>query len=208
VGELSPELQPKLLRVLDRRQVKTIGSNRYRTVDVRLVAATNRNLRAQVNTRRFRADLYYRLAVVVVRIPPLRDRPDDIPLLAERILAVAHGRDPAARRLLGPDFVAHLVRQSWPGNVRELKNYLERALAGAAAREDLATAPGRDGSPAGLVDARLPYRAARERWTAALERRYLVELLELHGGNVSTAARAAKTTRVNLYRLLWKHGLR
>ncbi len=127
IGEMPQELQPKLLRVLENREVRRVGSNGFRPVNVRVVAATNRDLRAEVNAGRFRSDLYFRLAVVRIELPPLRRRPEDIPLLVESFLA--HPTMAGyAEKLTAPDFVAQLQRAAWPGNVRELKNYLERCV--------------------------------------------------------------------------------
>ena len=213
IGELAADLQPKLLRALERREVKRIGANEHVVVDVRVVAATHRDLRAEINAKRFRADLYYRLAVVEVTLPPLRDRPDDLPLIVERLLARA---TPAQRaELTAPAFVAHLASHRWPGNVRELRNYLDRCLALgvelAPVPSGVGDAPGESGSrggPAPGLDASVPLRAAREEATRRFERAYLEDLLRLHGENLTAAARAAAVDRAHLYRLLWKHGLK
>jgi two-component system, NtrC family, response regulator GlrR len=206
IGELSPDLQPKLLRVLERREVKRVGAPRHATVDVRVVAATNRNLRAEINAGRFRSDLYYRLAVVEVRVPPLRERMDDVPMLLERILEGVGASDrPEAELLRTQDFLAEVLRHTWPGNVRELRNYVERCLALRESGSIPEAGPG-DADP--IVDPGVPLRPARERWVRAFERRYLEALLRQHGENVTTAARAAGVGRVQMYRLLWRHGLR
>jgi len=207
IGELGPDLQPKLLRVLERREVKRVGATRYAPIDVRVVAATNRNLRSEVNAGRFRSDLYYRLAVVEVRLPPLRERKDDLPLLLERILdSLGAGGRPEAALVRAPDFLSEVVRHTWPGNVRELRNYVERCL---ALRESGPIQPGDGGvgdEPG--VDVGVPLRAGRERWVRAFEHRYLEALMARHGENVTAAARAAGVGRVQMYRLLWRHGLR
>jgi transcriptional regulator with GAF, ATPase, and Fis domain len=208
IGELALDLQPKLLRVLEQRQVKRVGTSRYNDVDVRVIAATNRDLRVEVNNQRFRADLYYRLAVVSVRLPPLRERLEDLPLLVEQLL----GDGPVPSELREPSFLEELSRHSWPGNVRELRNYLERCVALRSAdppapeEPERAEAGGTATGPA--VDAKLPLREAREAWTNTFEKRYLVALLALHQDNVSAAARAAGIARIHLHRLLRKHGLR
>jgi len=214
IGELSPELQPRLLRVLERRHVKRVGADSYVDVDVRIIAATNRNLRAEVNARRFRSDLYYRLAVIEVRLPPLRERLHDVePLVRHLVDRVGASARPEAAELIGEQFLAHLSRHDWPGNVRELRNYLERCLALRAQMPLAADAPvasGIDGGSHGelVVDSTRPLKDERERWTRTLERRYVVELLERHGDNVSAAARAAEVDRVYFHRLLRRHGLR
>jgi transcriptional regulator with PAS, ATPase and Fis domain len=205
IGELGAALQPKLLRALERRQVKRVGGNAWTEVDVRIVAATNRDLRADVNSKQFRSDLYYRLAVVEARIPPLRERLDDLPLLVDRLL---EGLGPVAtaepQRLREPEFLAQLERHAWPGNVRELRNYLERCLA----LRDAGPPGDSSAPPEPIVDASRTLREAREAWTRTFERRYLEDLLARHKGNVTAAARAAGVDRIYLYRLLWRHGLR
>jgi len=206
VGELPIDLQPKLLRALERREIKRIGNARHQSVDVRVVAATNRNLRAEVNARRFRSDLYYRLAVLELRLPSLHERPDDVPLLVEHILAqLGAAGAPGAEVLRDPRLLADLSRHPWPGNVRELRNYVERCL---ALREEPPLPPvdGAEPAPAAPVEGDL--RAARESWQRDFEKRYLQDLLAKHGNNVSAAARAAGVDRKYFYRLLWRNGLR
>src|SRR5690606_11410703 len=128
IGELPPELQPKLLGVLESRQVRRIGAPRATPVDVRLIAATNRDLRQEANIGAFRPDLYYRLAVVRIEMPPLRSRPEDIPSIAAKLLRDLGGDDAAVARFARPELADSLRRAAWRGNVRELKNYLERCL--------------------------------------------------------------------------------
>jgi DNA-binding NtrC family response regulator len=127
IGEMPQEVQPKLLRVLENREIRRVGSNTFKPVNVRVVAATNRDLRAEVNAGRFRSDVYFRLAVVRIELPPLRRRPEDIPMLVEAFLAQP-SMDGHFEKLTAPDFIGHLQRAAWPGNVRELKNYLERCV--------------------------------------------------------------------------------
>jgi two-component system, NtrC family, response regulator GlrR len=203
IGELALDLQPKLLRALDRRETQRIGGTQRRSVDVRIIAATNRDLRAEVNAHRFRADLYYRLAVLVVRMPPLRERTADIPVLVEAILdALGDTSSPTARSLRAGDLLPELLRHQWPGNVRELRNYIEACLA----RQEPALSTDDVDVPA--IDINQPLRTVRDRWTRHVERRYLEQLLAAHGGNVSAAARAAGLDRVHLHRLLARVGLR
>ena len=214
IGELPLELQPKLLRVLERREIRRVGSSRMFPVDVRIVAATNRDLRAEVNVGRFRADLFFRLAVLEVVLPPLRDRPEDIPLLVERFLEEAGLSDrPEAAELSSRAFLEALAQHTWPGNVRELRNHLQRRLAldeEVPFDDTRLPAPARPAPPGAspVVDVRLPLRKAREAWQTELDRRYLEELLRACGGNVARAARQAGLDRVHFYRLLWKHGLK
>jgi transcriptional regulator with PAS, ATPase and Fis domain len=202
LGELPADLQPKLLRALERRQVKRVGADHFTPVDVRVVAATNRNLRAEVNAKRFRSDLYYRLAVLELRLPPLRDHKEDLPLLIDETLGqLGAAGDSEAARLRTPAFVSRLARYAWPGNVRELRNYLERCLALRDHAPLLGSPLPESSSP---TDPRLPLKEARE----AFDRQYLEQVLAQHSGNLSAAARAAGIDRAAFYRLLWRHGLR
>jgi len=221
IGELGLELQPKILRVLESRTIKRVGSNAYVPVDVRVIAATNRSLREEVAARRFRSDLYYRLAVLHVKLPPLRERSSDLPLLVDDVLAQLGVLDsPAVAPLRSAAYLEQLARYRWPGNIRQLRNYLERSVAlgggvPAPGSEPSLPPPQPDHDPRGDASDRLlaealdkPLKEAREAWNNAFEQRYLEALLERHGRSVSAAARAAGVNRVHLYRLLWKHGLR
>jgi DNA-binding NtrC family response regulator len=203
IGELPLELQPKLLRALENRQVRAVGADAYRAVDVRIVAATNRDLRGEVNQGRFRSDLFFRLSVVRIVMPPLRERAEDFPTLARRLLRRLGADDTRLARFSEPAFVMGLARAAWPGNVRELRNYLERCLVfeePLPLGEPLPPAAG-----ARAVDPSLPYSEARRQALDAFERDYVRALLDLHGGRVATAARAAGIDRVYLYRLLRRH---
>ena len=196
VGELPLDLQPNLLRVLEQREIRRVGADRPVPVDVRVVAATNRNLRRAVELGTFREDLYYRLAVVPVALPPLRARREDLPLLAGAFRA-EHGLPP-----LDEASVARLVDHDWPGNIRELRNVLERA----AALEEQLRVPRAGRGPSGF-DPASSFREAKERWLAAREKAYLERLLARCEGNVSRAAREAGMDRTYLHRLLGRHGL-
>ena len=205
IGEMPIDLQPKLLRALEAREVRRVGSNAYRPVDVRVIAATNRDLRADVNAGRFRADLYFRLAVVTIGMPPLRQRPEDIPALVEEILASLRASKEAAEPLRSPEFLAQLRSAAWPGNVRELRNYIERSLI----LRTFDPVPEGGAPPEGgfVVDPTAPYASERERAIADFERRYFEALLRLHGGKVAQAASAAGMDRAYLYRMLRRHGI-
>ena len=204
LGELALDLQPKLLRALERREIQRVGGTARIPVDVRVIAATNRDLSAEVNARRFRADLYFRLAVLVIALPPLRDRLDDLPALVDAILdGIGDRRSPMARALAGGELAAELGRHAWPGNVRELRNYVEACLVRQEVVPD-ALAP----STEPTIDLSQPLRVVRDRWVRHVERRYLEALLRAHGGNVSATARAAGVDRVHLHRLLKATGLR
>lgn len=207
IGELPVELQPKLLRCLEERQVKALGSESYNSIDVRVIAATNRDLRTEVNAQRFRSDLFYRLAVLEVSLPPLRERREDlaqlVPVLATNIARADH------EAWSDPSFLRRLAAHSWPGNVRELRNYLERCTALDHAPPIVTAAaapPPSEKEPE--VAATRPLRQVREDHLARVERAYCVDLLRRHGDNVSAAARAAGMHRVHLYRILRRYHLR
>jgi DNA-binding NtrC family response regulator len=199
IGEFPAEMQPKLLRALENRAVRRLGQNVYRPIDVRVIAATHRDLRSLVNEGRFRADLYYRLAVIVVRVPPLRERLTDLPELVSGLLRSLGADAIQLARLTKPDVLHRLEASAWPGNVRELRNYLERSMV-------LDHTAGIEPAPEPGATIELP--EARRRALDAFERRYLEERLGRHGGKVAAAARAAGVARVYLYRLLAKHGMK
>jgi DNA-binding NtrC family response regulator len=211
IGELPLDLQPMLLGVLERRRFKRVGGSRERQVDVRVIAATHRDLRSATNLGTFRADLYFRLAVALVVIPPLRERPEDIPLLVRRFAEQLTG-DPDAQPFDAYTLSA-LEAHPWSGNVRELRNVVESAVALGSESLDHAlqgmppgaALPSLDGS-SDLFE--LPYREARARAVASFERAYLQQLAAACGGNASEAARRAKMDRPYLLSLLRKHGLR
>ena len=210
IGELPLELQPKLLRVLERREVRRIGAERTRTIDVRVMAATNRVLATEVNERRFRQDLYYRLSVVNVHIPPLRERREDIPQLIEHFYQrLSDGyRGPTlaeiTERLCDNDY-------TWPGNVRELRNAIERAFH-VPDEDPIGTEglPLRREEPEGsaiTVDLAVPFKTAKQKLVDAFEKEYLQAMLKATRGNISEAARRAQIDRMHLYKLITQHHL-
>jgi DNA-binding NtrC family response regulator len=200
IGELPLELQPKLLRVLEERKVRRIGDDRARPIDVRVLAATNRELDVEVSRGAFRKDLYYRLAVAELRLPPLRQRLDDIPLLAERFRAQLPSRRVAP---LEPEILKQLAAHHWPGNVRELRNVIER-LALLPDAEPFVTAPP---GPEPAVDLDKPFKQAKAALVDQFEKRYFAAMLERHNGNIAGAARQAGVDRVTLHRLVNRHRL-
>ncbi|HEX9297003.1 MAG TPA: sigma-54 dependent transcriptional regulator [Polyangiaceae bacterium] len=210
IAELRLDLQTKLWRVLDRGQVKRVGATTYAKFDVRVIAATQRRLRAEVHAKRFRSDLYYRLAVMQVRMPPLRERMADIPILVDHILGTLGVSDERTLIALhSQEFLDRVARYRWPGNIRQLRNYIERCVA--LDNTSLSPNPEQSASerpPSEAIDISEPLRTAREQWVSTFERRYLEALLRKHNDNVSAAARAAEVDRIHFYRLLWKHGLR
>jgi two-component system response regulator AtoC len=215
VGELPLKTQVKLNRALQEREIRRVGDNAAVRVDVRLIAATHRDLRAEVAAGRFREDLFYRLHVFPVRLPALRERADDIPLLAAHFLekhARAFRRDV---RGYEPDALRVLTGYAWPGNVRELENAVERAVAVAkgelVAREDLPAelaASAGAAAPPGAALTALPYKEAVDRVRDRMTREYLVALMRELGGNVTKAAERAGMERESLHRLLKRHGIR
>jgi transcriptional regulator with GAF, ATPase, and Fis domain len=190
IGELPLSLQPLLLRVLENRTIRRVGSNQHRAIDVRVVAASHRDLRELVNAKRFRADLYYRLNVVKIVMPPLRERAGDVALLA------AHYWSELRADPIPAAFLEQLTGRSWPGNVRELRNTVETAA--------------QLGWQAGLTPGagtRESYGQAKTRALAEWERTWVEELLAAHAGNLSAAARAARMGRSNLREIARRHGV-
>ncbi len=203
IGELPLSLQPALLGVLERRSFRRLGGKEDIQVDVRVISATHRDLRAEANQGIFRADLYFRLAVARIEIPPLRERPQDIDALVEHFVREVTG---APGSLFSETTMAALRAHRWSGNVRELRNVIESALAmGSIDLDSFGQPTPRPTSLAGSVP---PYRAARAEALAAFERTYLRKLIEATGGNASAAARAANMDRPYLLSLLRRHGLR
>jgi DNA-binding NtrC family response regulator len=221
IGELSPELQPKLLRALEHREIKRVGSNESIPIDVRVICATNRNLRKEVSEKRFREDLYYRLSVVKIHLPPLRERPDDIPFLIERILAngkfnvTPDGKLKISR--VEDDALKMLTRYQWPGNVRELVNFLERVV-------PLVEGNSIGGQHVGFVfqemereeeeatermpiDMGLPFKEAKQKIVESFEKDYLAALLRRNNYNISKTAREAGIDRKHIRNLLKKYGI-
>jgi DNA-binding NtrC family response regulator len=228
VGDLPPLAQVKLLRALQEGEIKRVGSNDTRLVDVRVVAATNVDLRQRIAANRFREDLYYRLNVVPIVLPPLRERLEDVPLLAYHFLQKYATRSESPVRKIAPDAIRVLQQQAWPGNVRELENAIERAVV--FCRSDTVQAADLPsfGKPSSAlngfseVESRsqvtlqadlvnlsdLPYNEAKRRALGAFEAAYFRTVLERSGGNVSEAARQAGLDRSNFRRATKRVGVR
>jgi len=209
IGELPSNMQPKLLRVLEKREVKRVGRTDTLPVDVRIIAASNRDLRTEVEAGRFREDLYFRLSVFELRLPPLRERKEDIQYLAKEFLRSLTGED---RRRFGDDAIRFLSSHDWPGNVRELRNVIERVMHLVDdkiidAPSIMSTSITGVGPPpdSGSWGGRGKYSFQKAKDLA--EREYLIDLLRRHGFNVSAAARTAEIHRQSLHRLLRKHGI-
>lgn len=210
LGELPLQLQPKLLRTLQERKVRRVGGREEIDIDVRLVAATSRDLEAMIRQERFRQDLYYRINVVRIELPPLRQRGDDIGLLAE-YFASRHSREIGKPTpSITPEAYQVLKQYPWPGNVRELQNVIRRALALSQDQAiDLDDLPGEVIEASGQRDAldAVGYFQLRDQYVAKFERNYLIDLLKRYGGDVRSAAKEAKLPRGTLYRLMKNHGL-
>ena len=216
LGELPLDLQTNLLGVLERRHIRRLGGKQPIGVDIRVIAATNRDLGVEINRGRFREDLYYRLAVVEAQVPPLRERSEDIALLATHFLRLFSGDENASlsERVLGK-----LKKHPFPGNVRELRNLMERSVVlsegGLDATPPLLAAGGGATSEPHVsddhfdvdVDEQTPYKVARDQLLRQFEVRYLRKLLKRHGGNISKAARAARIDRMTIHNMMQRTGL-
>ncbi len=226
IGELPIDLQPKLLRALERREIKRLGAGRHLEIDVRVIAATHRDLPEMIKKGDFREDLYYRLAEVVVGLPPLRERRDDIAIIAQRIVQ-EHAQAGSPVHAISEEAVHELGARLWPGNVRELRNVLRRAIAMCASdtvqlkdlsllgAERVSSVPPPPSSgiggpqlPPPDVGDNLPIKEARERWVAPMERAYLERLVRRCQGDLDRAATEAGIHRKSLERLLRQHGLK
>ena len=201
IGDLPLAMQAKILRALQERQVRPVGSTRNVEVDVRIISATHRDLDQLVADGSFREDLYYRLNVVELRLPPLRERREDVPLLVEQFLARLAEKAGEASKRFAPEAMEMLISSDWPGNVRQLANVVEHCVAL---------------SPSAVIPVALVRRALRDRNTPfppleeardAFEHDYLVRVLRLTRGGVAQAARLAGRNRTEFYRLLARHGL-
>jgi DNA-binding NtrC family response regulator len=201
IGELGLDLQRRLLRALEHHEISSGASGRSTQVDVRIIAATSRDLYREIGRGVFRDDLYYGLAVATVRIPPLRERASDIPLLVGHFLA-QHSLKDGALYTLDQAVVARLAMRPWPGNVRELRNAVETILAFGTDETPPEKPTPRD------VPLDIPFKAAKARLVEGFERDYLVSILGRHGGNITAAAAAAGLDRVHFLRLLDRYGLR
>jgi two-component system NtrC family response regulator len=202
IGDLGQGLQAKLLRFLQERKIERVGSNRPIDLNVRVLAATNRDLEEDVRQKRFRDDLFYRLKVLPIRIPPLRERDDDVLLLADHFLQQLAANNEVPRKRLGRDAEAALKRHDWPGNVRELENVIKAAAV--TSPRNVISAQYLEVGPGGTTGVPRDLRSARDE----LERALVERALHRHGGVISKAARDLGVSRVTLYDLLEKHGLR
>jgi DNA-binding NtrC family response regulator len=213
IGDLNPELQPKLLRVLEKREIRRVGSNEVTPINVRIISATNRRLDNEVNAGRFREDLYYRLSVAHIEMPPLRRRTEDIPVLVSKFL-----KDFKREELLSDTHAMEKTMQAlcshnWPGNVRELRNLIEIAsysnhktmdLSALLCLESIRDA---EESSAAAVTADRPFKSAKNTLIDDFEKKYVATLLQKNKGNISATAREADIERTYLKRLIRKHSI-
>jgi two-component system, NtrC family, response regulator GlrR len=210
IGEMPIGLQAKLLRAIEEKKITPIGAERPIDIDVRFIATTNQDLGEAVERGAFRRDLFYRLSVFPLRVPPLRERVEDIPPLAGHFLVESARRCKKNVRSFAPAALEALVRYPWPGNARELENLVERAVI--TAREDVIAdvapflAP--RGADRAIVDLTLPFRDAKARVVEEFERAYVAGVLGLHGGKLSAAARHADMDNKNLWEKMVRYGLR
>jgi transcriptional regulator with PAS, ATPase and Fis domain len=203
VGEVSPAMQVKLLRVLQEREIRRVGESTSRAIDVRVLAATNRELAQEIAEGRFRMDLYYRLHVVELQVPPLRQRREDILPLARILLAEAASRLNRPVTELSPRTADQLLRYDWPGNVRELENAMERVVALAqGAHAELEDLPdeARQAIP-------IPLLTAPVKHLDAIEKEYILAVLELNAGNQARSAEQLGIGSATLYRKLKSYGM-
>lgn len=211
IGEMPIELQVKLLRVLQEKEIVPLGSDKPVAVDVRIVTATNKNLREEVRKGRFREDLYFRINVIPLVVPPLRERREDIPMLAQHFLHQYSSQFNKKMDPISEEIMRQLMAYSWPGNVRELQNNIERAVVMSTDGQlhdehmfmDMLSSP-REARELMAEGPLLPYSEAKEEF----EKNYLTRLLEASGGNIAEAARLAGRYRADIYRLLSKYQIR
>ncbi|AEG59785.1 sigma-54-dependent transcriptional regulator [Desulforamulus ruminis] len=214
VGEMSRELQAKLLRALELHSFRRVGGTKEVQVDIRILAATNRDLEEAIVKGEFREDLYYRLNVLTIYLPALRERAQDIPLLSLHFLQYFSERAGKPIGSIAPAAIELLQRYNWPGNVRELKNIIERAVALCETKEIMdGDLPERLNGKRGSLfqsapNLEMPFHQAKSEWIETFEVKYLQGLLEKHGGNISEAARECGVDRKTIHRLLAKHKLK
>ncbi len=212
IGDMPLETQAKVLRVLQERSFERVGSSKPIAADVRIVAATHRDLEALVGAGRFREDLYYRLKVVEIRLPALRERVLDLPALVDRFLAQLATRLGRPRRQISEAALGRLARHAWPGNVRELKSVVEQAAVLASGEvidvDDLSLGSATGAEPVPIPEAGVSFTESKRRALESFEKAYLVEALRRHGGNVSRTAEAIGIARQSLQQKLKELGLR
>lgn len=213
IGELGSELQPKLLRVLEKKEIRRVGSNSVKSIDVRIISATNRKLENEVNSGRFREDLYFRLSVVHLELPPLRRRKEDIPVLVRKFLNDYNRRDMYSNSASFDKTLEALCNHNWPGNVRELRNLIEISTYEGNKTGDLSALLCLGNMRAYEeqskldVSAERPFKEMKNELINKFEKDYVTDLLKKNSRNISRAARDADIERAYLKRLMRKYGL-
>jgi len=212
IGELPMNLQVKFLRVLEEQQIRRLGSNQETEIDIRLISATNQDLEAQVQEGKFREDLFYRINTFVIRLPALREREGDIPLLANHFLNECVKSSGKEIRGISSQAISVLNAHAWPGNIRELMHVMESAVALASSEEiqpeDLPETLGKMGKASlNAVRSDLPFKEAKDQLIEDFERSYIQSLLKSYAGNISEAARQSGIDRRSLHRLLAKYDI-
>jgi two-component system response regulator PilR (NtrC family)/two-component system response regulator AtoC len=214
IGEMSMPVQLKLLRVLQEREFERVGGNQTVKVDVRVIAATHKDLHRAMSERLFREDLFYRLNVVPIKLPPVRERLDDVPLLAAHFLRKFSEKNQKRITSISPEALSSLMRYSYPGNVRELENIIERAVimekSDTLSRVDLKRngGPGKFDAPLPIGDDIQPFRKTKTDVVERFEREYFSRLLKMYSGNMSRAARHAGINIKNLHEKMARYGLK
>ncbi|MEW6348765.1 MAG: sigma-54 dependent transcriptional regulator [Thermodesulfobacteriota bacterium] len=212
IGDISPLMQTKLLRVIQDKEFRPLGSSQSKIADVRVIASTNQDLEAKIADKSFRQDLYYRLNMVTIRMPALRDIRDDIPIMAAHFVRDAAKEFALPVKSIPPETMKFLLAQPWPGNVRQLRHAIQKAMifsSGASLSVSDIAEVGTD-SDAPLVDETcqtLPFKEAREQLLAGFTSRYLTQALERHHGNVTAAAKASGLERQHFQKLMRAHGI-
>ena len=211
IGDLSQALQTKLLRVLQEKEIKPLGSTQTRRVDVRIIASTNRDLAARLREGTFREDLYYRLNVAILTLPPLRERREDLPLLIEHFLSKAAQELGVPAKLLQPEARQNLMQRHWAGNIRELENVI-RGLTAMAPQAEIGVAhlPGEVPHPPtchGAVDLSHPYKTLKDQVLEKFTTEYVVKLLQETGGNVTLAAQISGIQRQSLQKIFKRYNI-
>ncbi|MBK6516143.1 MAG: sigma 54-dependent Fis family transcriptional regulator [Polyangiaceae bacterium] len=205
IGDLPVDIQPLLLRALGEREFRVAGEAQPRKLDARVIATTNRRLEDEINQGRFREDLYFRLSVLRIDVPPLREHMEDIEVLVAAFLEELKAGD--RTELLSRESLAQLARHTWPGNVRELRNFVERYVVADDVGLERPLRAERASEPASEIDITMSFRRSKERVLADFEVRYLKALLAWAGGNVSKASRQSGMDRMYLHRLLQRYGI-
>lgn len=214
VGDISPGLQVKLLRVTQEKKIERVGGNREIDVDVRIISATNQTIKEKIDRGEFRVELYYRLNVVPIHIPPLRERIDDIPLLVDHFIRIFNRKFNKNIGRVSTQVMSRLMQYDWPGNVRELENVLERAFVIAEKdiidtiifSHDIAASASREAPPY-AVDTEIPFKVARAMVEKRFEKAYLQEALNRYGGNVSETARMTGINPRTLWRKMKEYAI-